>query len=605
MTDSEKSLDFSRLRARYRSGAVTPEAVVDGVLSRIAQAGDGAIWISRVPEDAVLAAARTLADKDPESLPLYGLPFAVKDNIDVAGYPTTAACPDYAYTPAANAPVVDALVAAGAIVIGKTNLDQFATGLVGTRSPYGACTNAFDPAYISGGSSSGSAVAVAKGQVSFALGTDTAGSGRVPAAFNNIVGLKPTRGLVSTRGVVPACRSLDCVAIFANSTMDAADVLRVAASFDPDDPFARRAPAAFGHAQIMLPGARIGVLAARDLMFFGNDDAERLYAAAVERIAALGATVVEIEFDPFRETARLLYEGPWVAERYAAIREFIEARPEAVHPVVRTIIGGGAEPSAADAFAAYSRLRELRRQIEPVWSDIDILLTPTAPTIYTIAEVEAEPIALNSNLGAYTNYMNLLDLCGIAVPAGFQSNGLPFGVTLAAPAFHEGSLLELAGTMHANADAGMGAAQANLPERVDFDSAPLASDDTLVLAACGAHMSGLPLNSELTDRGASMIRACRSAARYRFYALEDFSPPRPGMVHAGSQRGYAIDMELWAVPKDRFGEVIAGVPAPLAIGTVELEDGTTVKGFICEAYAADGARDISELGSWRAYLASR
>ena len=603
MTDSIQSLDFTHLRELYRSGQATPDDVAEYVLARAEQEPDKAIWITRLPDAEVLAAARALAGKDPDTLPLYGLPFAIKDNIDFAGYFTTAACPDYAYTPDASASVVDALIAAGAILVGKTNLDQFATGLVGTRSPYGICRNSIDPVYVSGGSSAGSAVAVAKGLVSFALGTDTAGSGRVPAAFNNIVGLKPTRGALSTRGVVPACRSLDCVSIFTLDVADAGDVLRVAATFDPDDPFARRQPSSSGSLEIAPTGARIGVPAGGDLNFFGNSEAERLFAAAVERAAGLGATIVEIDFAPFLETARLLYEGPWVAERYQAIREFFDAQPDSLHPVIRTIIGGGAGPSAADAFAADYRLRELRRKIEPVWSDIDAILTPTAPTIYTIAEVEADPIQLNSNLGTYTNYMNLLDLCGIAVPAGFQADGLPFGVTLAAPAFRDRALLPLADALHRAADAGMGAARRPLPDAevtVNFQG-----DDTLVLAVCGAHMSGLPLNGELTGRGATLIRTCRSAAKYRFYALEDFAPPRPGMVHTGNAVGHAIDLELWAVPAARFGEFIAGVPSPLAIGTVELEDGTAVKGFVCEDYAAEGARDISELGSWRKYVASR
>lgn len=602
MNDSSQSLDFACLRERYWNKQAIPEDIAKDVLARAAHETDPAIWIARLPDEAVLAAARALADKDTDTLPLYGLPFAIKDNIDAAGYPTTAACPDYAFTPGTSAPVVEALIAAGAILIGKTNMDQFATGLVGTRSPHGACTNAIDPAYVSGGSSSGSAVAVAKGLVSFALGTDTAGSGRVPAAFNNIVGLKPTRGLLSTRGVVPACRSLDCVSIFALDVADAADVLRVAAAFDRDDPFSRQQPTS-GGGGTAVPGARIGVPASGDLNFFGNSEAERLFAAAVERAAGLGAEIIEIDFAPFLETARLLYEGPWVAERYVAIRDFIDAKPEALHPVIRTIIGGGAEPSAADAFAADYRLRELRRQIEPVWSDVDAILTPTAPTIYTIAEVEADPIQLNSNLGTYTNYMNLLDLCGIAVPAGFQADGLPFGVTLAAPAFRDSALLPLADAMHRAAGAGMGAARQPIPDtKIE---AAAAGGDTLVLAVCGAHMSGLPLNGELTGRGAALIRSCRSAAKYRFYALEDFSPPRPGMVHTGGAGGHAIDLELWSVPAARFGEFIAGVPSPLAIGTVELDDGTSVKGFVCEAYAAEGARDISELGSWRAYVASR
>jgi allophanate hydrolase len=601
--DSIQSLDFAHLRELYRTRQATPEDVVKDVLARAERDSDKAIWITRLPDAAVLAAARALADKDPGALPLYGLPFAIKDNIDFGGYPTTAACPDYAFTPEGSAPVVDALIAAGAILIGKTNMDQFATGLVGTRSPYGICSNAIDPAYVSGGSSAGSAVAVAKGLVSFALGTDTAGSGRVPAAFNNIVGLKPTRGLLSARGVVPACRSLDCVSIFALDVADAADVLRVAGVFDRDDPFSRRQAAPSGHGAIALPGARIGVPARGALNFFGNSEAERLFAAAIERAAGLGAEIIEIDFEPFLETARLLYEGPWVAERYQTIREFFDAKPDALHPVIRTIIGGGAEPSAADAFAADYRLRELRRQIEPVWSTVDAILTPTAPTIYTIAEVEADPIQLNSNLGIYTNYMNLLDLCGIAVPAGFQADGLPFGVTLAAPAFRDSALLPFADALHRSADTGMGAARQPIPDTEI--TADTAGGDTLVLAVCGAHMSGLPLNGELTGRGAALIRTCRSAAKYHFYALEDFAPPRPGMVHTGGEGGHAIDLELWAVPTARFGEFIAGVPSPLAIGTVELEDGASVKGFVCEAYAAAGGRDISELGSWRKYVASR
>lgn len=598
-------LDFSHLRARYQSGQARPEEIAEDVLTRIDRQPDGAIWITRVSDDAVLAAARALAGKDPNALPLYGIPFAVKDNIDVAGLPTTAGCPAYAYIPDENAPVVDRLVAAGAFLIGKTNMDQFATGLVGIRSPYGACANAFDEGYIAGGSSSGSAVAVAKGLVSFALGTDTAGSGRVPAAFNNIVGLKPTRGLLSKRGVVPACCSLDCLSIFALNTTDASDVLKVAAGFDADDAFSRSPPADVV-TEIALRGARIGVPADHDLNFFDDEEAKHLFAAAVARASSLGAVLVEIDFTPFLETARLLYDGPWVAERHAAVGDFIAKNPDAVHPVVRAIIEGGAKTSAAEAFVAYYRLRELRRMIEPAWADIDALLVPTAPTIYTIAEVEADPIALNSNLGTYTNFMNLLDLCGIAVPAGFRSDGLPFGVTLAAPAFRESALLPLADALHHAADTGMGAARHPLPDQIKTDPPAVpTSEAKLVLAVCGAHMSGLPLNGELTNRGAALIRTCRSAAKYRFYALEGFLPPRPGMVRSETDDGYAIDLELWAVPATHFGEFIAGVPAPLAIGTIELDDGSSVKGFICEAYATASARDISQLGSWRAYLATR
>ncbi len=443
--------------------SLRPREVVDGVLARIAARGDDKVWIHLAPVAALAARVDELERRGPGGLPLYGIPFAVKDNIDVAGQPTTAACPEFAYTPAESSPVVQALVDAGAIAIGKTNLDQFATGLVGTRSPYGACTNTFDKHYVSGGSSSGSGVAVAAGLASFALGTDTAGSGRVPAAFNNIVGLKPTKGLLSTRGMVPACRSLDCVSIFALTTDDARAVLDVVRGFDALDPWSRRAGAA--PLPDALAGCRIGVPRASQLEFFGNRDAERLFGAAVAALERLGARRVEIDFAPFAEAARLLYGGPWVAERYLAIREFFERRPEAVFPVTREIVAGAAKYRAADAFAAEYRLQEIRRAVEPVWKEIDLLVTPTAGTIYTIDEVNADPIRLNTNLGYYTNFMNLLDLAAIAVPAGFQQNGLPFGITLAAPAFSDDGLCRLGGAVHRQLVQRMGATRPRCPRR--------------------------------------------------------------------------------------------------------------------------------------------
>lgn len=595
-------MNFISLRDRYRQTPGEVDKVARETLARLQENDDGNIWIARVSDELVLADAERLAGLDPEDLPLFGIPFAVKDNIDVAGMPTTAGCPEFAYTPDVSSPVVERLVAAGAILIGKTNLDQFAAGLVGTRSPHGACRNAFDPAYVSGGSSSGSAVAVARGLVGFSLGTDTAGSGRVPAAFNNIVGLKPSRGLLSARGVVPACRTLDCISIFANCAADAQTVLDVAAGFDPDDPYSRDEARVSTGAPIMTDGVRVGVPKAENLAFFGDTAAEKLFDDAVTRARGLGAQIVEVDLAPFLEAARLLYEGPWVAERYVGIREFFDAHPDKVHPVTREIIGGGATPSAAEAFAAEYRMQALRRKAEPVWQDIDVMMTPTAGTIYTIAELEADPIQLNSNLGYYTNYMNLLDLCGTAVPAGFLDNGLPFGVTLVAPAFRDRAILPLADAMHRAADTGMGAARTPLPEATP-DGGEL-GDDMMLLVACGAHMSGLPLNHQLTERGATLVRTTRSSANYRFYALEAFEPPRPGMIRTDTD-GVAIDVEVWAIPKAHFGSFMAGIPAPLGIGTVELEDGSLVKGFICEGYAAEGALDISDLGSWRAYVAGR
>ncbi len=598
MLGPRDSLDLATLGARLRAGGLRPRQVVDGVLARIAARGDDRVWIHLAPRAALEARTAELERRGPGELPLWGIPFAVKDNIDVAGQPTTAACPEYAYSPAGSSPVVQALLDAGAIAIGKTNLDQFATGLVGTRSPYGACANAFDPRYIAGGSSSGSAVAVAAGLASFALGTDTAGSGRVPAAFNNLVGLKPTKGRLSTRGMVPACRSLDCVSIFALTAEDARAVLGVAGGYDALDPWARRAAAAA--LPDAIEGCRIGVPRASQLEFFGNREAARLFDAAVAALGRLGARRVEIDFAPFAEAARLLYGGPWVAERYLAIRELFDRRPEALFPVTREIVAGAARYSAADAFAAEYRLQELRRAIAPVWRAIDLLVTPTAGTIYTIAEVNADPVRLNTSLGYYTNCMNLLDLAAIAVPAGFQANGLPFGITLAAPAFADEGLCRLGGAVHRVLVPTMGATGVALPAAGEAQAARAAAG-LVRLAVCGAHMSGLPLNHQLTERGGRLVRTCRTAAHYRLYALGGFSPPRPGMVRAEAG-GAAIEVEVWALPAEHVGSFVDGVPPPLAIGTVELQDGERVRGFVCEGYAAAGAQDISALGSWRTFV---
>jgi allophanate hydrolase len=450
--------------AEDRRQAPSPTELARAALDRIAAYPDEAVWICRVPEAEVMARAEALEARRPAGLPLYGVPFAVKDNIDVAGMPTTAACPAFAYVPSETAPAVRRLLDAGAVLVGKTNLDQFATGLVGVRSPYGICRNALHPAYIAGGSSSGSAVAVAAGLVAFALGTDTAGSGRVPAAFNNVVGLKPTRGLVSTRGVVPACRTLDCMSVFAATSGDAAAVLDLIAGFDPADPFSRPAEPA---PELPAEGLRVGVPRPDQLASFGNPETPRLFAEATAGLAALGAEPVEIDFRPFAEAARLLYEGPWVAERYAAIREFFDANADAVHPTIREIIGGAGRLSAADAFAGIYRLQALRRAVAPVWQDVHVLATPTAGTIYTVEAVLADPLGTNANLGHYTNFMNLLDLCAVAVPSGMQADGLPFGITLSAPAFRDRGLLALAARVHAATGLPPGAAAVPGPPATD------------------------------------------------------------------------------------------------------------------------------------------
>ncbi|HYI88066.1 MAG TPA: allophanate hydrolase [Burkholderiales bacterium] len=598
MLQANDPLDLATLGARYAAGSLRPAQTVAGILERIDRRGEDGVWIYRLPARELEARAAELERRGPKGLPLYGIPFAIKDNIDAAAHPTTAACPEFSYVANENAFVVERLLAAGAMLVGKTNLDQFAAGLVGVRSPYGVPGNTFDPQYVPGGSSSGSAVAVAAGLVSFSLGTDSAGSGRVPAAFNNLAGLKPSRGLLSTRGVVPACRSLDCVSIFALTAADAAQVLQAARGFDARDAFSRPAAAPARAMPRSFAGCRVGVPREDQLKFFGNRETPGLFDSFIRKIKELGAEEQRIDFAPFLETARLLYEGPWVAERYVAIREFFERAPEALHPVTRTIIGGATRHSAIDAFAAYHRLQELRRATAAVWKDIDLLLTPTAGTIYRITQVEADPIQLNSNLGYYTNFMNLLDLAAIAVPAGFQRDGLPFGVTLAAPAFTDDALCVLGEIAQRAMVKTMGATGRPFPGAREEKSF---QDPSLIrVAVCGAHMSGLPLNSQLVERGARLARKCRTAPQYRLYALTEFAPPRPGMVRADA--GGAIDVEVWEVPTGAFGSFVEGIPAPLGIGTVTLEDGKQVKGFLCETHATRGARDITSLGGWRQFI---
>jgi len=593
------SLDLVTLRQAYREQRLTPGDVVAAVYARIALAGDDKVWINQVPRERALARAAALEASPMERFPLYGVPFAVKDNIDVAGVPTTAACPAFAYTPEASAAVVRRLEAAGAIAIGKTNLDQFATGLVGVRSPYGVPRNPFDEDYIPGGSSSGSAVAVAAGLVSFALGTDTAGSGRVPAAFNNIIGLKPTRGLVSTSGVVPACRSLDCVSVFALTVPDAMAVLAAAHGDDETDAYSRPAPAGWRAATPAAPASfRFAVARAADRRFFGNDDAATLYDAAIGRLASLGGTAMPIELGAWLEAAELLYTGPWIAERAAALGALLTERGGSMLGVTREIIGNGLKPSAIEAFQAQYRLQALAQQCNAVWRDCDCLLLPTTGTIFTIAEVMAEPVKCNSELGTYTNFTNLLDLSAIAVPAGRLTSGLPFGVTLLAPAFHEPVLAALAHAFHRATGLMLGATGSPQPES---PPEPMPAYPRQALAVFGAHMDGLPLNHQLRGLGARLAGPCRTAAKYRMYRVPGGGVARPGVVKVASN-GVSLDGEIWELPSETVGSFLAGIAAPLGLGTVELEDGSSVKGFICEPAGVANAEDISRHGGWRAYL---
>ena len=583
--------------AAHRAGTMTPAETVARSYARIRAHADPAIFISLRDEHDALAEATALTDR---TLPLYGIPVAVKDNIDVLGLPTTAACPAFAYQPPRDATAVARLRQAGAIVIGKTNLDQFATGLVGVRSPYGVPRNTLDPRLIPGGSSSGSAVAVASGLVSFALGSDTAGSGRVPAMLNNIVGLKPSLGLVSTYGLVPACRTLDCVSVFALTTDDAWAALAAIAGPDVNDPYSRARP--LGAPGALPPALRVGVPRPGERVFFGDTQAAVDYAAALDRLARHGATISEIDIEPFYETARLLYEGPWVAERYVAAQRLIDSSPESMHPVTQEIILGGARPTAVAAFKAFYRLEELRGAARHAFRHVDVLALPTAPTVYTLDQVLADPIQLNSRLGTYTNFVNLLDLCGLALPAALHG-ARPFGLTLLAPGGSDALLAAIGRVFHA--DTGLPLGALGLPQPALAAVSDVAPDGAIARAVVGAHLSGMALNGELTAHGGRFVAKTATAADYRLYVLPGAATAKPGMLRVAPGQGAAIAVEIWALPSDGFGRFVHAVPPPLSIGSVTLADGTIVKGFLVEAQGVAGARDITSFGGWRAFMAAQ
>ncbi|MDP2355708.1 MAG: allophanate hydrolase [Beijerinckiaceae bacterium] len=592
----ELSLDLHCLRLAYADGA-SPEEVVRLVYSRIKAAADPGIFISLLDEETALAHARALGPYDADK-PLWGAPFAIKDNIDLAGTPTTAACPDFAFTPKEDAFCVARLVAAGAIPIGKTNLDQFATGLVGVRSPYPVPLNSFNARVVPGGSSSGSAVAVARGLVSFALGTDTAGSGRVPAGLNNIVGLKPTLGAISTRGIVPACRTLDCVSIFALTVDDAYAVFAEMAAFDPQDGYSRQVPVTpLGPAQ---PALRLGIPDARTLTFAGDDQARAAFDHAKKEAIAAGAQILELDFQPFFDVARLLYEGPWVAERYQAIRGFIDSKPDSVYPVTHAIIEGAKRFTAADAFEALYKLADLRQAASSVWSSVDAMMVPTYPRPRSVADLSADPLGPNSELGTYTNFVNLMDMCALAVPTALRADGFPNSVTLIAPSGRDGLLAAFGAALHAHAGVSLGATGREAPQTTMRSRRAQAGE--IEVAVVGAHLSGMALNNELTSRGGRFLRACPTTPEYRLFALPGGPPRRPGLLRVASG-GAAIATEVWAMPEATFGSFVAGVPAPLGIGTTRLCDGTHPKGFIVENVATNGAEDITTWGGWRAYCA--
>ncbi|MGZ0721195.1 allophanate hydrolase [Kluyvera cryocrescens] len=531
---------------------------------------------------------------NPDALPLFGIPFAVKDNVDVAGWPTTAACPAFEYIAKQDATAVARLKAAGAMVIGKTNLDQFATGLVGTRSPYGAVANTFNADYVSGGSSSGSASVVARGLVPFAFGTDTAGSGRVPAGFNNIVGLKPTKGWLSAKGVVPACRLNDTLSVFALTVDDAFYIASLAGGVDPEDAYSRSNPATAPAALPQNP-----VLAIPEVLnFFGDTQAQAAWEKALDALCDGGATLRPIDFSVFSQLAEQLYQGPWVAERTAAVGDMLQ-HPEQMDPTVYTIVSAGLNYSAVDAFKAEYLRAELAQKIHQALADVDALVVPTSPTIHTLEEMKQEPIRFNSQFGTYTNFTNLADLSALALPAPLRDDGLPAGITLIAPAWHDRALADFGLRWQQQLALPLGATGLSFTAGAALAPSP----HHVRVAVVGAHLRGMPLNFQLTTRDAAFVEATHTAPHYRLYALANTQPQKPGI--ARDTAGAAIEVELWDIPLARFGEFVAEIPAPLGIGSLELSDGRWVKGFICEPAALNDATDITEFKGWRHWIARK
>lgn len=585
------------LHAAYAEGTKLSD-IVKECFRRIDEVGDPGIFIHLFDEADVVAGAQSLGAFDPVAKPLWGIPFVIKDNIDAANAPTTAGCPAYAYEPEGDAFVVKQLRAAGAILIGKTNLDQFATGLVGVRSPFTPPKNSIDPSIVPGGSSSGSGVSVGHGFVTFSLGTDTAGSGRVPAALNNVVGLKPTLGTLSASGVVPACRTLDTVSIFALTVEDAYAAFAQASVFDPQDAYSRAFPSpALG---VVQPSFKVGVPSKETRRFYSDTIQEAAFDVHLQEIEALGGRIIELDFEPLYEIAWMLYEGTWVAERYTVIEDLLKSDPDAIHPATTTIIKNAEKFSAADAFRNTYKFMDLKRSVEPALASVDVVCVPSIPTFYTVDDLVADPFGPNNNNGTYTNFVNLLDMSAIAVPMAARSDGRPGSVTLIGGAGEDAKIASLASALHQRAGVLMG----TTPHKVQpLDvSASVATSDEIALVVAGAHMSGLPLNSELTKLGGRFLKACKTAPDYQLYAIAGGPPFRPGLVR--SKDGAALDIEVWALPKAAFAAFMEGIPAPLGIGTVALEDGSSAKGFICEPIGLDGARDVTSFGGWRAFITS-
>ena len=600
---------ISALKSAYTNGELTPKQVIAEIIQRNAEYANKNIWIYQLSMNELTPYLQALEKTSPDALPLWGIPFAIKDNIDLSGIPTTAACPEYTYTPELSATVVAKLIEAGAIPIGKTNLDQFATGLNGTRTPYGACHNAFDDDYISGGSSAGSAVAVALGLASFGLGTDTAGSGRVPACFNNLIGLKPSRGMLSNTGVVRACRSLDCVSIFTLNTDDANTVLSVAEGHDETDEYSRENPYSnsnrhYGVSCGVSCGVsnhplKIGVLPEDQLEFFGEDSYAQAYQETIQNLSSLDIEFIEVDYAPFLATAKLLYEGPWVSERYLGTLPLSKDNPEAMLDVIREIIEPGGVLLATDVFAAQYKLTAFKKQCLAQLKSLDCLLAPTTSKHFTIEEMQQAPNVANRQLGQYTNFVNLLDLSAIAIPTTFTNKSLPFGITLIANHFQDRKLLSIANTLQQHLQLPLGAT--NLPLSPSQFSTPKKTGNCIEIIVCGAHMQGLPLNWQLTERGGQFLEKTTTTDGYRLYALAGGPPFRPALVFDG-EKGSHIEVEVWSIPTVELGSFVEDIPAPLGIGKVKLKDGRTMCGFICESHCIMDAIEITEFGGWRSYL---
>ncbi len=599
--DSIESLDRTRLHAAYRSGALTPVQVVGAIYDRIAARGNDAVWISMVDKGAAIRAALNLpGGPDDPNTPLWGLPFAVKDNIDVLGLATTAACPEFAYVPDEDSASCARLLAAGAILIGKTNLDQFATGLNGTRSPYGAPRTPFDDSRISGGSSSGSAVAVSAGLVTFALGTDTAGSGRVPAALTNTVGLKPSIGLVSSRGMLPACASLDCVTVFSLTVADGSAVLATIAGVDPKDPGSRALPLPQAVPAAAKPSELVIAIPSPTSAAFVDDDFADAWMRTLTMLTDAGVTLREIDFSALFDIGDKLYSGAWLAERFSSVERFLDARPDAIHPVTRSIVDKGRTISGATVFRDLATARAVASSLSPLWADVDALVTPTVTGTFTVEEMEADPVAKNALLGRFSTFTNILDLAAVAVPTAFTAAGLPFGITVSGRSGSDAALASIATMVEALASVPLGATGAARPSSFTLDATPAEQSAYFDVAVVGAHLEGMPLHSQLTNLDAQLVARTRTSGNYRLFALPNTTPPKPGLKRVVTG-GISIELEVYRLSPEGFGRFVALVPSPLAIGTVELHNGTSVHGFVCEPWALNDATDVSEFGGWRAY----